>query len=168
MQTSIAGHDESTIQSITHIESPWHSSSPRTIHARDSRAALSATRRRCRICAIGAMPRRHGILPRPLEAFAEIGFAGLLVPKNFGGSGLAASSRRGDGGDWPHPDAVAVSFDRGAAASRAVRGGSEAQSRRICRRFSDGSLWPRSRSTRGQASPLQTQLQAVRSAMVQA
>ena len=55
------------------------------------------------------------------RAFAEMGFSGLLVPEEFRRQrARLRRSRRGDGGDRPHLDAVAVSGDRGAGGLGAV------------------------------------------------
>ena len=87
------GHDESNeITRITLNRNPiqWPSSSPKNNPCcATARAALSATRRRCRICVSLRDSKDATGFSRDLwKAFAEMGFSGLLVPENFGGSGL--------------------------------------------------------------------------------
>ena len=63
---------------------------------------------------------RHGILPRALEGFCR---DGLFRPAGAGEfwrqRARCRRGRRGDGGNRPHADAVAVPFDRGAGSLRA-------------------------------------------------
>ena len=99
------------------------------------------------------------------KAFAEIGFAGLLVPENFGGSGLGcveAGVVMEEIGRTLMPSpylATAV-----LAASALSRGGSEAQKAAHLPKISDGSLLAAFAVDEGaKHRPLQTSLQAVRS-----
>ena len=99
------------------------------------------------------------------KAFAEIGFAGLLVPENFGGSGLGcveAGVVMEEIGRTLMPSpflATAV-----LAASALTRGGSEAQKSRYLPKISNGSLLAAFAIDEGaKHRPLQTNLQAVRS-----
>jgi len=99
------------------------------------------------------------------KSFAEMGFAGLLVPENFGGSGLGcveAGVVMEEIGRTLMPSpflATAV-----LAASALSRGGSEAQKAQHLPKISDGSLLAALAVDEGaKHRPLQTQLQAVRS-----
>jgi alkylation response protein AidB-like acyl-CoA dehydrogenase len=99
------------------------------------------------------------------KAFAEMGFAGLLVPENFGGSGLGcveAGVVMEEIGRTLMPSpflSTAV-----LAASALSRGGSEAQKAAHLPKISDGSLLAAFAIDEGaKHRPLQTKLQAVRS-----
>src|SRR5258705_8575754 len=99
------------------------------------------------------------------KAFAEIGFAGLLVPENFGGSGLGcveAGVVMEEIGRTLMPSpflSTAV-----LAASALSRGGSEAQKSAHLPKIADGSLLVALAVDEGaKHRPLQTTLQAVRS-----
>jgi alkylation response protein AidB-like acyl-CoA dehydrogenase len=99
------------------------------------------------------------------KAFAEMGFAGLLVPENFGGSGLGcveAGVVMEEIGRTLMPSpflSTAV-----LAASALSRGGSEAQKAKHLPKISDGSLLAALAVDEGaKHRPLQTKLQAVRS-----
>ncbi len=99
------------------------------------------------------------------KAFAEMGFAGLLIPENFGGSGLGcveAGVVMEEIGRTLMPSpflATAV-----LAASALSRGGSEAQKAAYLPKISDGSLLAAFAIDEGaKHRPLQTKLQAVRS-----
>ena len=99
------------------------------------------------------------------KTFAEMGFSGLLVPEEFGGSGLGAvEAGDRDGGDRPHLDAVAVPFDRrarrlGTVARRQCR----RRSRNICRKFPPVRLLAALAIDEGaKHRPLQTAMQATR------
>ena len=99
------------------------------------------------------------------KSFAEMGFAGLLVPENFGGSGLGyveAGVVMEEIGRTLMPSpylATAV-----LAASALSRGGSEAQKSQHLPKISDGSLLAALAIDEGaKHRPLQTKLQAVRS-----
>jgi alkylation response protein AidB-like acyl-CoA dehydrogenase len=99
------------------------------------------------------------------KAFAEMGFAGLLVPENFGGSGLGcveAGVVMEEIGRTLMPSpflSTAV-----LAASALSRGGSEAQKSAHLPKISDGSLLAAFAIDEGaKHRPLQIQLQAVRS-----
>jgi alkylation response protein AidB-like acyl-CoA dehydrogenase len=99
------------------------------------------------------------------KAFAEMGFAGLLVPENFGGSGLGcveAGVVMEEIGRTLMPSpflSTAV-----LAASALSRGGSEAQKAAYLPKISDGSLLAALAIDEGaKHRPLQTKLQAVRS-----
>src|SRR3979411_2017185 len=99
------------------------------------------------------------------KAFAEIGFAGLLVPENFGGSGLGcveAGVVMEEIGRTLMPSpflSTAV-----LAASALSRGGSEAQKSQHLPKIADGSLLAALAVDEGaKHRPLQIQLQAVRS-----
>ena len=108
----------------------WHSSSPKNNRCcATARAALSATRRRCRICAAARQQGRHRLFPRALEGVRR---DGIFRPAGAGEirrqRARLRRGRRRDGGNRPHPDAVAVSVaPRVLAASALSRGGSEAQ-----------------------------------------
>ena len=100
------------------------------------------------------------------KAFAEMGFAGLLVPENFGGSGLGcveAGVVMEEIGRTLMPSPFLV--DRGAGRFRAVaRRQRGAEGRSTCRRFPTARCWPRFAIDEGaKHRPLQTKLQAVRS-----
>ena len=84
------------------------------------------------------------------KTFAEMGFSGLLVPEEFRRQrARLRRGRRGDGGDRPHLDAVAVPGDRRAGGVRAVaRRQRRAEVASICRRSPTARCWRRSRSTR--------------------
>lgn len=99
------------------------------------------------------------------KSFAEMGFAGLLVPENFGGSGLGcveAGVVMEEIGRTLMPSpflSTAV-----LAASALSRGGSEAQKAAHLPKISDGSLLAALAIDEGaKHRPLQTKLQAVRS-----
>ena len=99
------------------------------------------------------------------KAFAEMGFCGLLVPENFGGSGLGcveAGVVMEEIGRTLMPSpflSTAV-----LAASALSRGGSEAQKAAHLPKISDGSLLAALAIDEGaKHRPLQTKLQAVRS-----
>jgi alkylation response protein AidB-like acyl-CoA dehydrogenase len=99
------------------------------------------------------------------RAFAEIGFAGLLVPENFGGSGLGcveAGVVMEEIGRTLMPSpflATAV-----LAASALSRGGSAAQKTTYLPKIADGSLLAAlAIDESAKHRPLQTKLQAVRS-----
>ena len=100
------------------------------------------------------------------KAFAEMGFSGLLVPEEFRRQrARLRRGRRGDGGNRPHADAVAVPCRprcwrrprcRAAAARR--------RSQRYLPKISDGSLLAALAVDEGaKHRPLQIKLQAVRS-----
>jgi alkylation response protein AidB-like acyl-CoA dehydrogenase len=99
------------------------------------------------------------------KAFAEMGFSGLLVPENFGGSGLGcveAGVVMEEIGRTLMPSpflGTAV-----LATSALSRGGSEAQKAAHLPKISDGSLLAALAIDEGaKHRPLQTKLQAVRS-----
>ncbi len=99
------------------------------------------------------------------KEFAEMGFSGLLVPENFGGSGLGcveAGVVMEEIGRTLMPSpflSTAV-----LAASALTRGGSEAQQSAHLPKIADGSLLATLAIDEGaKHRPLQTQLQAVRS-----
>jgi alkylation response protein AidB-like acyl-CoA dehydrogenase len=99
------------------------------------------------------------------KAFAEMGFSGLLVPENFGGSGLGcveAGVVMEEIGRTLMPSpflATAV-----LAASALTRGGSEAQKAAHLPKIADGSLLAALAIDEGaKHRPLQTKMQAVRS-----
>ena len=99
------------------------------------------------------------------RAFAEMGFAGLLVPENFGGSGLGcveAGVVMEEIGRTLMPSpylATAV-----LAASALSRGGSAAQKSAYLPKIADGSLLAALAIDEGaKHRPLQTSMQAVRS-----
>src|SRR5437879_10267029 len=99
------------------------------------------------------------------KAFAELGFSGLLVPENFGGSGLGAMEAGGVMEEigrtlMPSPFLSTAVL----AASALSRGGSEAQKSTYLPKISDGSLLAAFAIDEGaKHRPLQTKLQAVRS-----
>src|SRR4030088_854901 len=99
------------------------------------------------------------------KAFAEIGFAGLLVPENFGGSGLGCVEAGGVMEEigrtlMPSPFLSTAVL----AASALSRGGSEAQKSQHLPKISDGSLLAALAIDEGaKHRPLQIHLQAVRS-----
>src|SRR6201747_1787929 len=99
------------------------------------------------------------------KAFAEMGFAGLLVPENFGGSGLGcveAGVVMEEIGRSLMPSpflATAV-----LAASALSRGGNDAQKAEYLPKVSDGSLLAALAIDEGaKHRPLMTKMQAVRS-----
>ncbi|MFZ2156129.1 MAG: acyl-CoA dehydrogenase [Bradyrhizobium sp.] len=99
------------------------------------------------------------------KAFAEMGFPGLLVPENFGGSGLGcveAGIVMEEIGRTLMPSpflSTAV-----LAASALSRGGSDAQKSQYLPKISDGSLLAALAIDEGaKHRPLQTRLRAVRS-----
>ncbi|MBX9645877.1 MAG: acyl-CoA/acyl-ACP dehydrogenase [Xanthobacteraceae bacterium] len=99
------------------------------------------------------------------KTFAEMGFAGLLIPENFGGSGLGcveAGVVMEEIGRTLMPSpflSTAV-----LAASALTRGGSEAQKAAHLPKISNGSLLAAFAIDEGaKHRPLQTKLQAVRS-----
>ena len=145
----------------------WPSSSPKNNPCcATARAALSATRRRCRICVSLRDSKDATGFSRDLwKAFAEMGFSGLLVPENFGGSGLGcveAGVVMEEIGRTLMPSpflSTAV-----LAASALSRGGSEAQKSAHLPKIADGSLLAALAIDEGaKHRPLQTKLQAVRS-----
>ncbi|MBR1266798.1 acyl-CoA dehydrogenase family protein [Bradyrhizobium sp. AUGA SZCCT0222] len=99
------------------------------------------------------------------KAFAEMGFSGLLVPENFGGSGLGAVEAGVVMEEigrtlMPSPFLSTAVL----AASALTRGGSDAQKAAHLPRISDGSLLAALAVDEGaKHRPLQTKLQAVRS-----
>ncbi len=99
------------------------------------------------------------------KAFAEMGLSGLLVPENFGGSGLGAVEAGVVMEEigrtlMPSPFLSTAVL----AASALTRGGSEAQKSAHLPKISDGSLLAAFAVDEGaKHRPLQTQLQAVRS-----
>ena len=99
------------------------------------------------------------------KAFAEMGFSGLLVPENFGGSGLGAVEAGVVMEEigrtlMPSPFLSTAVL----AASALTRGGSEAQKSAHLPKISDGSLLAALAVDEGaKHRPLQTRLQAVRS-----
>src|SRR6202035_4579245 len=99
------------------------------------------------------------------KAFAEMGFAGLLVPEDFGGSGLGCVEAGGVMGEigrtlMPSPFLATAVL----AASALSRGGSTAQKSEHLPRISDGSLLAALAIDEGaKHRPLQTNMQAVRS-----
>ena len=164
----MSGHrrNHSTLLSETGIHQ-WPSSSPKNNPCcATARAALSATRRRCRICASLRDSKDATGFSRDLwKAFAEMGFSGLLVPENFGGSGLGcveAGVVMEEIGRTLMPSpflSTAV-----LAASALSRGGSEAQKSAHLPKIADGSLLAALAIDEGaKHRPLQTRLQAVRS-----
>jgi alkylation response protein AidB-like acyl-CoA dehydrogenase len=99
------------------------------------------------------------------KAFAEMGFSGLLVPENFGGSGLgcveAGIVMEEIGRTLMPSPFLATSI---LAASALSRGGSEAQKAAHLPKISDGSLLAALAIDEGaKHRPLQIKLQAVRS-----
>ena len=99
------------------------------------------------------------------KAFAEMGFSGLLVPENFGGSGLgcveAGVVMEEIGRTLMPSPFLATSV---LTASALSRGGSEAQKAAHLPRISDGSLLAALAIDEGaKHRPLQINLQAVRS-----
>ena len=99
------------------------------------------------------------------KAFAEMGFSGLLVPENFGGSGLGAVEAGVVMEEigrtlMPSPFLSTAVL----AASALTRGGSDAQKAAHLPKISDGSLLAALAVDEGaKHRPLQTKLQAVRS-----
>jgi len=99
------------------------------------------------------------------KAFAEMGFSGLLVPENFGGSGLGAVEAGVVMEEigrtlMPSPFLSTAVL----AASALTRGGSDAQKAAFLPKISDGSLLAALAVDEGaKHRPLQTKLQAVRS-----
>ncbi|MBR1285191.1 acyl-CoA dehydrogenase family protein [Bradyrhizobium sp. AUGA SZCCT0177] len=99
------------------------------------------------------------------KAFAEMGFSGLLVPENFGGSGLGAVEAGVVMEEigrtlMPSPFLSTAVL----AASALTRGGSDAQKAAHLPRISDGSLLAALAVDEGaKHRPLQTKLQASRS-----
>jgi alkylation response protein AidB-like acyl-CoA dehydrogenase len=99
------------------------------------------------------------------KAFAEMGFSGLLVPENFGGSGLGAVEAGVVMEEigrtlMPSPFLSTAVL----AASALTRGGSEALKSAHLPKISDGSLLAALAVDEGaKHRPLQTRLQAVRS-----
>jgi alkylation response protein AidB-like acyl-CoA dehydrogenase len=98
------------------------------------------------------------------RAFAEIGFAGLLVPENFGGSGLGAVEAGVVMEEigrtlMPSPYLSTAVL----AASALSRGGSAAQKTTYLPKIADGSLLAALAIDEGaKHRPLQTKMQAVR------
>ena len=99
------------------------------------------------------------------KAFAEMGFSGLLVPENFGGSGLGcveAGVVMEEIGRTLMPSPFLSSAVL--AASALSRGGSVAQQSEYLPKISDGSLLAALAVDEGaKHRPLQTRMQAVRS-----
>jgi len=99
------------------------------------------------------------------KAFAEMGFSGLLVPENFGGSGLGAVEAGVVMEEigrtlMPSPFLSTAVL----AASALTRGGSDAQKAALLPKISDGSLLAALAIDEGaKHRPLQINLQAVRS-----
>lgn len=99
------------------------------------------------------------------KAFAEMGFTGLLVPENFGGSGLGAVEAGVVMEEigrtlMPSPFLSTAVL----AASALTRGGSDAQKSTYLPKISDGSLLAALAVDEGaKHRPLQIKLQAVRS-----
>ncbi|CAN7692758.1 acyl-CoA dehydrogenase family protein [Bradyrhizobium sp. LjRoot220] len=99
------------------------------------------------------------------KAFAEMGFSGLLVPENFGGSGLGAVEAGVVMEEigrtlMPSPFLSTAVL----AASALTRGGSDAQKAAHLPKISDGSLLAALAIDEGaKHRPLQVKLQAVRS-----
>ena len=99
------------------------------------------------------------------KAFAGMGFTGLLVPENFGGSGLGAVEAGVVMEEigrtlMPSPFLSTAVL----AASALTRGGSDAQKAAYLPKISDGSLLAALAVDEGaKHRPLQTKLQAVRS-----
>lgn len=99
------------------------------------------------------------------KAFAEMGFTGLLVPENFGGSGLGAVEAGVVMEEigrtlMPSPFLSTAVL----AASALTRGGSDAQKAALLPKISDGSLLAALAVDEGaKHRPLQIKLQAVRS-----
>jgi alkylation response protein AidB-like acyl-CoA dehydrogenase len=99
------------------------------------------------------------------KTFAEMGFSGLLVPENFGGSGLgcveAGVVMEEIGRTLMPSPFFATSV---LAASALSRGGSDAQKSQFLPKISDGSLLAALAIDEGaKHRPLQTKMQAVRS-----
>jgi alkylation response protein AidB-like acyl-CoA dehydrogenase len=99
------------------------------------------------------------------KTFAEMGFCGLLVPENFGGSGLgcveAGVVMEEIGRTLMPSPFLATSV---LAASALTRGGSDAQKSTYLPKISDGSLLAALAVDEGaKHRPLQTSMQAVRS-----
>src|ERR1700736_146919 len=99
------------------------------------------------------------------KAFAEMGFSGLLVPEEFGGSGLGcveAGIVMEEIGRTLMPSPFLATGVL--AASALSRGGSEAQKSQYLPKIADGSLLAALAVDEGaKHRPLQTKLQAVRS-----
>src|SRR6201989_2979948 len=99
------------------------------------------------------------------RAFAEMGFSGLLVPEEFGGSGLGcveASIVMEEIGRTLMPSPFLATGVL--AASALSRGGSDAQKAQHLPKISDGSLLAALAIDQGGKNrPLQTELKAVRS-----
>src|SRR3954467_3619304 len=99
------------------------------------------------------------------QAFAEMGFSGLLVPEKFGGGGLGAVGAGVVMEEigrtlMPSPFLSTAVL----AASALMRGGSDAQKATHLPKISDGSLLAALAVDEGaKHRPLQTRLQAVRS-----
>ncbi len=99
------------------------------------------------------------------KAFAEMGFAGLLVPENFGGSGLGCVEAGVVMEEIGRTLMPSPFFSTAVLAASALsRGGSEAQKSAHLPKISDGSLLAALAIDEGaKHRPLQIQLQAVRS-----
>jgi len=99
------------------------------------------------------------------KAFAEMGFSGLLVPEQFGGSGLGAVEAGVVMEEIGRTLMPSPFFSTAVlAASALTRGGSEAQKSAHLPRISDGSLLAALAVDEGaKHRPLQIKLQAVRS-----
>ena len=104
--------------------------------------------------AVARCQRRHRLLPRTVADLRRDGICRPADPRSLRRQrSRLRRSRRGDGGDWPYPDAVAVSLDRRAGGVRAVaRRQCRAAVASICRRYRTARCSPRLRSTRGEAS----------------
>src|SRR5438552_8535693 len=99
------------------------------------------------------------------KAFAEMGFSGLLVPEQFGGSGLGCVEA-GVGMEEIGRTLMPSPFLSTAvlAVSALLRGGSEAQKSEHLPKISDGSLLAALAVDEGtKHRPLHTKLQAIRS-----
>jgi len=91
----------------------WFSNDEQNSMLRDNARGFLSRKLQSRICAISAT------LTTPMDSrvplwtdFVEMGWAGILVPQNYGGLGLGhVRSRRSDGGAWTDADAVTVSVD---------------------------------------------------------
>src|ERR1700688_3938388 len=99
------------------------------------------------------------------KAFAEMGFSGLLVPENFGGSGLGCVEAGVVMEEIGRTLMPAPFFATSVLAASALsRGGSDAQRSQHLPKISDGSLLASLAIDEGaKHRPLQTKMQAVRS-----
>ena len=149
---------KSTIQSTSRYRNLPNGTRPhrRTIHAARQRARPHQRQGAgVASAAVARQQGRNGIFPRSLEGVCR---DGLCRPAGAGElwrqRARLRRGRRGDGGDRPHVDAVAVPLDRGAGRVRAVarrqRGTKVATSAEDFRRLTAGGL----RGRRGrQTSP---------------